>query len=227
QRPDVWRLRDPGDLLRRGTQPARANPEGIRQGGVREGRRADHAHDTHLPADAGRDRHRSRPGRHRAQFHGGIVQYAAVQLPRPARGQRELRLRSEWLSDRIADRGAPVRGRARAEGGRCVSARHRLPHAPAAGAGYDGHRRVHRRMKPKVAFIGTGGTIASLGAGPLDLQNYGATGNVMHADEIIARWPETALVADVLPIRYRNIASTAIDFSDWKALVGLCEQLVA
>jgi L-asparaginase len=82
-------------------------------------------------------------------------------------------------------------------------------------------------MKPKVAFIGTGGTIASLGTGPLDLQNYGATGNVMHADEIIARWPETALVADVLPIRYRNIASTAIDFSDWKALVGLCEQLVA
>ena len=30
-------------------------------------------------------------------------------------------------------------------------------------------------MKPKVAFIGTGGTIASVGVGPLDLQNYGAT----------------------------------------------------
>ena len=52
-------------------------------------------------------------------------------------------------------------------------------------------------MKPKVAFIGTGGTIASVGVGPLDLQDYGATGKVMHADEIIARWPETALVADV------------------------------
>ena len=35
-------------------------------------------------------------------------------------------------------------------------------------------------MKPKVAFIGTGGTIASVGTGPLDLQNYGATGKVMH-----------------------------------------------
>jgi L-asparaginase len=66
-------------------------------------------------------------------------------------------------------------------------------------------------MRPKVAFIGTGGTIASVGVGPLDLQNYGATGNVMHAEEIIARWPETALVADVLPVRYRNIPSTAID----------------
>ena len=82
-------------------------------------------------------------------------------------------------------------------------------------------------MKPKVAFIGTGGTIASLGVGPLDLQNYGATGNVMHADEILARFPETALVADVVPVRYRNIPSTAIDFPDWRALVRLCDQLAA
>ena len=82
-------------------------------------------------------------------------------------------------------------------------------------------------MKPKVAFIGTGGTIASVGAGPLDLQNYGATGKVMHADEIIARFPETAAVAEVLPVRYRNIPSTAIGFADWKALVLLCEKLVA
>ena len=82
-------------------------------------------------------------------------------------------------------------------------------------------------MKPKVAFIGTGGTIASVGAGPLDLQNYGATGNVMHADEILARFPEVALVADVLPVRYRNIPSTAIDFTDWQALVKLCDQLVS
>ena len=80
--------------------------------------------------------------------------------------------------------------------------------------------------KPKVAFIGTGGTIASLGAGPLDLQNYGASRNVMHADAILARYPETALVADVLPVRYRNIPSTAIDFADWKALAALCAQLV-
>jgi L-asparaginase len=80
-------------------------------------------------------------------------------------------------------------------------------------------------MKPKVAFIGTGGTIASLGTGPLDLRNYGATGKVMHADEIIARFPETALVAEVIPVRYRNIPSTAIDFADWKALALLCDRL--
>ena len=80
--------------------------------------------------------------------------------------------------------------------------------------------------KPRVAFIGTGGTIASLGRGPLDLQDYTVTGQVMHADEILARWPETALVADVMAVRYRNIASPSIGFADWKALVALCEQVV-
>lgn len=79
--------------------------------------------------------------------------------------------------------------------------------------------------KPKVAFIGTGGTIASLGRGPLDVQDYGAAGNVMHADEILAKWPETALVADVFPVRYRNIISPAIGFAEWKGLVALCRQL--
>ena len=81
--------------------------------------------------------------------------------------------------------------------------------------------------KPKVAFIGTGGTIASLGRGPLDIQDYGAAGNVMHADAILAHWPDVASVADVFAVRYRNIPSTAIGFSDWKALAALCAQVEA
>jgi len=79
--------------------------------------------------------------------------------------------------------------------------------------------------KPKVAFIGTGGTIASLGRGPLDLQDYGSVGNVMHADEIIAKWPIVHEVADVIAVKYRNIPSTAIGFADWKALAALCQRL--
>ena len=50
---------------------------------------------------------------------------------------------------------------------------------------------------------------------------------MMEADEILARWPETALVADVIPVRYRAIPSPAIGFPDWKALAALCGQLVA
>ena len=78
---------------------------------------------------------------------------------------------------------------------------------------------------PKIAFIGTGGTIASLGRDPLDLQDYGAAGNVMHAEEIVAKWPIVHQVADVIAVKYRNIPSTAIDFPDWKALVELCRRL--
>jgi L-asparaginase len=81
--------------------------------------------------------------------------------------------------------------------------------------------------KPKVAFIGTGGTIASLGSGPLDLQDYGAAGNMLHAEEILTRWPETGLVADVMAVRYRNIPSPAIGFPEWKELAALCGQLAA
>jgi L-asparaginase len=81
--------------------------------------------------------------------------------------------------------------------------------------------------KPRVAFVGTGGTIASLGAGPLDLQDYAANGRMMHADELLARVPETALVADVIAVPYRNVPSTAIDFADWQALAVLCDRLVA
>ncbi len=82
-------------------------------------------------------------------------------------------------------------------------------------------------MRPKVAFIGTGGTISSVGAGPLDVQDYGATGVRLHADEIVARFPELALVADVVPVRYRNIISPGIGFADWRALVLACDQAVA
>jgi L-asparaginase len=81
--------------------------------------------------------------------------------------------------------------------------------------------------KPKVAFIGTGGTIASVGDSPLELQDYGASGVVMHAEEILARFPETSLVADVIPVRYRNVPSTRVAFPEWKELVRLCDRLVA
>ncbi|MDE2581299.1 MAG: asparaginase [Rhodospirillales bacterium] len=81
--------------------------------------------------------------------------------------------------------------------------------------------------RPKVAFIGTGGTMSSLGAGPLDLHDYSATDRREHAEEILARFPETALVAEVIPVRYRNVPSPAVGFADWQELVLTAERLAA
>jgi L-asparaginase len=81
-------------------------------------------------------------------------------------------------------------------------------------------------MKPKVAFIGTGGTIASIGAGPLDILDYGANETRLHADEIVALFPQVNEVAEVLAVRYENIPSHHIYFAHWKQIGLLCERLV-
>ncbi len=82
-------------------------------------------------------------------------------------------------------------------------------------------------MKAKVAFIGTGGTISSLGTGPLDIMDYGATDTRMQADAILAMFPQCAEVADVTAVNFGNVVSHAIYFDTWKRLAALCGRLVA
>ena len=82
-------------------------------------------------------------------------------------------------------------------------------------------------MKPKVAFIGTGGTISSLGAGPLDVLDYGAADNRMQANAIVAMFPECAQVADVIAVAFDNVVSHNIYFDAWERLALLCERLAA
>ncbi|MBK1657149.1 asparaginase [Paracraurococcus ruber] len=82
-------------------------------------------------------------------------------------------------------------------------------------------------MRKKIAFIGTGGTIASLGAGPLDTVNYGARGMMLQADGILDRFPEVQEVAEVVALPYRNVPSPKIGFREWQDLVLLCDKVVA
>jgi L-asparaginase len=80
--------------------------------------------------------------------------------------------------------------------------------------------------RPRVAVIGTGGTIASVGRGPLDILDYAANETMLHVDEIMARFPEVHEVADILPVRFEAIPSPKIFFPEWKALVTRIETLV-
>jgi len=81
--------------------------------------------------------------------------------------------------------------------------------------------------RKKIAFIGTGGTISSIGKGPLDTVDYGANRMMLQAGGILERFPEVQLVADVFAVPFRNIPSTDIAWAEWKELVLLCDRLVA
>ncbi len=61
--------------------------------------------------------------------------------------------------------------------------------------------------RPKVAFIGTGGTISSLGIHPLELQDYGVHDKRMHASQIVARFPVVEEIADLWALERAGVVS--------------------
>ena len=71
---------------------------------------------------------------------------------------------------------------------------------------------------PRIALIGTGGTISSIGRGPLDLWEYMDSSRKAEPEELLARFPEVAEAAEIVPVRYRAVGSTAIGPADWLAL---------
>lgn len=81
--------------------------------------------------------------------------------------------------------------------------------------------------KPRVAVIGTGGTISSMGRGPLELIDYGAAGRVLDVHGVLERVPELAQVAEVIPVPFRAIPSTALAWPEWKELLLICDRLSA
>jgi L-asparaginase len=81
--------------------------------------------------------------------------------------------------------------------------------------------------KPRIAIIGTGGTISSLGANSLDVLDYGDAGKMLEADALVARYPECTEVADIVPVRYAAVASTALGPKNWLELVALLHATAA
>ncbi|HTV88675.1 MAG TPA: asparaginase [Stellaceae bacterium] len=76
---------------------------------------------------------------------------------------------------------------------------------------------------PRIAVIGTGGTISSLGASSLDVLDYPDFGRKLTCEELIDRFPETRQVAMPLAVTFRQVGSTAIGPADWlqlRALIG-------
>ena len=80
---------------------------------------------------------------------------------------------------------------------------------------------------PKVAVIGTGGTICSIGKTPFDILDYGANNTILHADALLAMFPDVHTLAELIPVRFRAVPSPNITFPDWKALLHLLDETAA
>ncbi|HVQ77210.1 MAG TPA: asparaginase [Candidatus Binatia bacterium] len=72
--------------------------------------------------------------------------------------------------------------------------------------------------KRRVALIGTGGTISSIGRDGLDVWEYMDTGTKIGPGELVARFPETAQVAEIVPIPFQSVGSSSIGPADWLLL---------
>jgi L-asparaginase len=78
---------------------------------------------------------------------------------------------------------------------------------------------------PSIAVIGTGGTISSLGASSLDVLDYPDFGQKLTCEALLDRFPETRLVADPLPVTFRQVGSTDIGPKDWLEIRALIHRL--
>ena len=79
--------------------------------------------------------------------------------------------------------------------------------------------------KPKVAVIGTGGTIASIGKNPLDIVDYGANKTMIGIEEILAMFPIVHDVAEIVAVPYQAIPSPSVGFTEWRDLVLKIDEL--
>lgn len=78
---------------------------------------------------------------------------------------------------------------------------------------------------PRIAVIGTGGTISSLGSSSLDVLDYPDFGQKLTCEALLERFPETRLVANPLPITFRQVGSTDIGPKDWFEIRALIQRL--
>ena len=81
--------------------------------------------------------------------------------------------------------------------------------------------------KVRVALIGTGGTISSIGRDSLDVWEYMDTGKKVGPDELLTRVPEMAQVAEIVPVPFQSVGSTAIGPAEWLLLTETIHDVAA
>jgi L-asparaginase len=80
--------------------------------------------------------------------------------------------------------------------------------------------------KTRVAVIGTGGTISSIGRDSLDLVEYGDKGHKAEVADVLELFPEAQQGYDIVPVPYRAVSSTLLQPGDWLALNEKIHEIV-
>jgi L-asparaginase len=82
--------------------------------------------------------------------------------------------------------------------------------------------------KPKVAVIGTGGTISTRSSmGAMDLMDYMERGTTLEVEGLLHEVPEAGEFAEILPVRFGAVSSTCIAFPEWQGLVLAIDRVVS
>ena len=79
--------------------------------------------------------------------------------------------------------------------------------------------------RPKIAFIGTGGTISYTGRNSLDVWEYMDFGTRISVSEILSKFPEVGQATDIVPIDVRQISSSGIVPDDWLSLTSEIQKI--
>lgn len=81
--------------------------------------------------------------------------------------------------------------------------------------------------RPKVALIGTGGTITAIGRDPMDIQDYAVTGTMLDPSQMLARFPDAAASFEVISLPYKTVPSPQIGPADWFELLSVMQRAQA
>lgn len=80
---------------------------------------------------------------------------------------------------------------------------------------------------PRVALVVAGGTLGTVAATRLDLSSYHETGRRQSAAELLDAVPELVQFAEIQPVDFRRVSSTALTVEDWMELVTVVGSLLA
>lgn len=79
---------------------------------------------------------------------------------------------------------------------------------------------------PRVGLVLTGGTIGTIGTSTIDYSSYHETARRRSASELLQGLPEWAQFAEVEPVDFRHVSSTAFTVQDWLELLRLVRSVL-